>query len=146
MSVTLRLSQAEDALRICEISESALGYVYPADATRRQLAHILARPTDRVWVACETDGRVIGFLHAADYETIHTGSLKNIISLAVEESSRGTGVGRLLLDAVENWAREEGCEAVRLVSGFNRVKAHAFYAHCGYNMRKEQKNFIKYLK
>ena len=145
MTVHLRHATADDAQRICEINENALGYRNSVEATQHQLVRVLARPTERVWVACETDGRVVGFLHAADYETLHAGSLKNIISLAVEESSRGLGVGRMLTEAVEGWAREDGCEAVRLVSGQNRTKAHEFYAHCGYAVRKEQKNFIKYL-
>ena len=146
MSIQLRLATADDAQRICEINENSLDYHYPVEATLHQLVRVLARPTDRVWVACEPDGRVVGFVHAADYETLHAGSLKNIVSLAVEDGSRGLGIGRMLTEAVEAWAREDGCEAVRLVSSQNRIKAHAFYAHCGYDMRKEQKNFIKYLK
>ena len=146
MNIQLRFATAEDAQRICEINENSLGYHYSVEATRLQLTRVLGRPSERVWVAYETDGRVVGFLHAADYETLHAGSLKNIVSLAVEESSRGLGVGRMLTEAVEGWARDEGCEAVRLVSSQNRTKAHAFYAHCGYDLRKEQKNFIKYLK
>lgn len=146
MSVQIRFATADDAQRICEINESALDYHYPLKATQHQLIRVLARPTDRVWVACVPEDHVVGFLHASDYETLHAGSLKNIVSLAVEESSRGLGIGRLLTEAVEAWAREDGCEAVRLVSGQNRIKAHVFYAHCGYDMRKEQKNFIKYLK
>ena len=145
MPITLRLATVNDAQEICEINESALGYSYPLEATRHQLARVLARPTERVWVACDSDGHVVGFLHAADYETLHNGSLKNIISLAVQENCRGLGIGRMLTEAVEGWAREDGCEAVRLVSGRNREKAHAFYAHCGYDMRKEQKNFVKHL-
>ncbi|MCE5343984.1 MAG: GNAT family N-acetyltransferase, partial [Eubacteriales bacterium] len=104
------------------------------------------RETDRLYVACrEEDGFVGGFLLAADYETIHNGSQKNILSLAVDGASRGLGLGRMLLNAVEEWARASGCTGVRLVSGFDRVNAHQFYLHCGYRMRKEEKNFVKAL-
>ena len=147
MSYTVRLAVAEDGARINEINRSALGYQYPLEKTCSQLARVLLRPTDRVYVVCDgaDASKVVGFLHAADYETIHTGSMKNIISLAVEEAYRGQGLGKLLLNAVEAWAIADQCEAVRLVSSFSRVEAHAFYRHCGYALRKEQKNFIKYL-
>lgn len=146
MSYRVREAKVSDAERINAINRSALGYDYPLGMTRQQLERVLKRPTDRVFVVCDDqDGSVAGFMHAADYETIHTGSMKNIISLAVEDGYRGNGLGRLLLDAVETWARADGCEAVRLVSSFSRTQAHAFYLHCGYRLRKEQKNFIKHL-
>jgi len=146
VSYYVRQATDTDAERINIINRSALGYDYPLGKTQHQLELVLKRPTDRVFVVCDdADGTVTGFLHAADYETIHSGSMKNIISLAIEDKYRGFGLGRLLLNAVETWASVDGCEAVRLVSSFSRVEAHAFYLHCGYQLRKEQKNFIKHL-
>ncbi len=144
MSVSIRQANPADAPRICDINHSALGYDSDPETVRVQLARILMRDTDRIWVAWdEAAATVVGFVHAADYETLHSGSQKNIIALAVEPAWQGLGLGRMLTDAVEGWARASGCNAVRLVSSFARVKAHAFYLHCGYRLRKEQKNFIK---
>ena len=53
------------------------------------------------------------------------------------------GIGRRLLEAVEEWARAEGCAGVRLVSGASREGAHAFYRSCGYDGGKKQLNFKK---
>lgn len=146
MSWQIRPARPEDADRISEIIVEALGYSCTPEDVRRRLPEVLARPTDRVFVACRTeDGRIGGYVHAADYETIYNGSMKNILALAVAGSARSLGLGRMLVDAVEAWAAECNCVAVRLVSGHNRTGAHAFYEHCGYFMRKEQKNFIKYL-
>lgn len=149
MSYIVRYATAGDGARINEINRSALGYHCTLEKACSQLEKVLLRPTDRVFVVCdESDtlkSKAVGFLHAADYETIHAGSMKNIISLAVDDAYQGQGLGRLLLNAVEAWALDDQCEAVRLVSSFSRVKAHAFYQHCGYSLRKEQKNFIKYL-
>lgn len=144
MSYQIRPAVLEDAPRICTINQNALGYDVTLDQVIGQLSRILMRPTDRVFVAVdEQHGCVEGFVHAADYETIHSGSLKNIVSLAVDPSGQGKGIGRLLLTAVEEWALQCGCDGVRLVSGMSRVRAHAFYEHCGYRMRKEQKNYIR---
>ena len=144
MIFEVRPATLADAARICEINRSALGYPSQLHNIEKQLTQILARKTDRVWVACDADTmQVAGFVHVADYETLHSGSMKNIIALAVDPAWQGCGLGRMLTETAEQWARDDRCEAIRLVSGMDRVKAHAFYQHCGYRMRKEQKNFIK---
>ena len=145
MTVTIRGALPADTQRIVELNRSALGYTVDPQALQAQLERILLRPTDRLLVAADAQSdRVEGFVHAADYETLHSGRLKNIVALAVDPVKQGQGLGRMLLEAVEHWAREEGCDGVRLVSSMQRTQAHAFYTHCGYTMRKEQKNFIRY--
>ena len=144
MSYGVRDATLDDALRIRQINASALDYACDESDIRAQLSKILNRETDRVWVAWNADTReVAGFIHAADYETLHSGSLKNIIALGVDPAYQGLGLGRLLTQRAEQWARDSGCAGIRLVSSMARVKAHAFYLHCGYRLRKEQKNFIK---
>ena len=146
MSWRVRAAVPEDADRIAVIIRASLGYDIQPERVRERLPMILARPTDRVFTAYrEEDGAIGGYVHAADYETMYNGGMKNILALAVDEAYQKQGLGKLLLAAVEGWALACGCEAVRLVSGANRLNAHAFYLHCGYHIRKEQKNFIKYL-
>lgn len=140
--IVLRDAVAEDYAAITEINRIAFGYDYPADKTRARLSLILTKPENRLFVA-EEDGEVIGYIHGANYDCSYCGPLKNILAIAVLPERQGKGAGRLLLTRLEEWAREEGCEGVRLVSGMNRAEAHKFYAHCGYALRKEQKNFIK---
>jgi GNAT superfamily N-acetyltransferase len=52
--------------------------------------------------------------------------------LGVDPPRQGTGLGRKLMDAAENYFREAGCCAVdlRIVSG--RTSLPAFYRHIGY--------------
>lgn len=140
--VILREATEKDAHYICELNKNAFGYDYPEDKTEERLKYIMSRVTDKILVACDGD-ITVGYIHGADYECVYSDSLKNIMAIAVDENYRGRGVGKLLLSAVEQWARDTGCAGVRLVSGFNREKAHQFYYHCGYTNRKDQKNFIK---
>ena len=145
MSWHVRVATPCDADRIGELVRGALGYDFPPGRIAKRLPVMLSRPTDRIYVVYrEEDGLVGGYVHTADYETVYNDGMKNILSLAVDEAFRGQGLGRLLLAEVERWAKACGCEAVRLVSGANRTGAHAFYQRCGYHVRKEQKNFIKY--
>ena len=70
---------------------------------------------------------------------------KNILGIAVDPAFRHQGIGRALLNAVEEWGKQSGACAVRLVSGMERTGAHLFYQHCGYLRSKEQLNMKKSL-
>jgi len=134
--------KVDDYESIYYLNKTAFGYEYDINKTKNRLAVILARKSDKIFVAV-IDDNVIGYIHGSDYECTYSDSLKNIMAIAVDYDYRNRGVGRALLDAVENWAKECGCIGVRLVSGMNRTGAHEFYQRCGYTLRKVQKNFIK---
>lgn len=140
--INIRLATENDYKGIFELNSFAFGYYYPQEKTAERLKNILGRDTDRIWVACE-DNLIVGYIHGADYECTYSDSLKNVMAIAVDERFRGKGIGRELLTALEKWAEESGCVGVRLVSGFNREVAHGFYCHCGYVLKKDQKNFVK---
>lgn len=142
MSITVRPASLTDVPAICRLQSQELGYHCTLEMTRRRLEDILQKPENRVWIA-ETDGRLSGFVHAADYDCIYCESLKNILAIAVDHTVQRQGVGRALVCAVEDWARECGSAGVRLVSGMDRQGAHRFYEACGYFLRKEQKNFMR---
>lgn len=55
--------------------------------------------------------------------------LENVI---VSSEARGRGVGKLLMESIEGFARERGCSYIILVSGAKRTGAHAFYEALGY--------------
>lgn len=138
----------ECALKDCEsiylLNKNDLGYDFPIEETTKRLEMILKSESDKIFVA-EYDGKVIGYIHACDYDVIYAPSMKNILGLAVNSDYRKLGVGKALLAAAENWARETGCEGIRLCSGAQRKGAHEFYKKCGYICSKEQLNFKKYV-
>lgn len=137
------MARIQDAKRIYELNKGSLGYDFPEDKTTQRLEVILSLESDRIYVA-EYDGIVVGYIHGSRYECTYSESLKNILALAVDEKYRGKSIGRDLLTAIEDWAKEDHCRGVRLVSGINRVDAHKFYLHCGYINTKENKNFFKF--
>ena len=139
----IRMAAAGDAEAIRRINLLTLGYDYGSGETANRLAAIMGKPNDRVFVA-ETGGCVAGYIHGSDYDCSYMLPLKNIMALGVLEEYRGLGIGRALVGALEEWAKSDGCAGVRLVSSSYRTGAHEFYLRCGYNMRKEQKNFIKW--
>ena len=65
--------------------------------------------------------------------------------LVVDEDHRCCGVGRLLMQQAEQWAREKGCSEVYLRSNVVREGAHAFYEGIGYSSAKTSMAFRKAL-
>ena len=52
--------------------------------------------------------------------------------LGVDPPRQGTGVGRKLMNAAENYFRKSGCQAVNLRIVSARTALPAFYRHLGY--------------
>lgn len=144
INVTIREFTLDDAEEIYLLNKNGLSYDYPIEKTKQKLSIIKSLSTNKIFVAT-IDNQVVGYIHASEYECSYSDSLKNILALVVNENYRKQGVGKKLMLAVENWAVNTNSIGVRLVSGFNREIAHKFYQQCGYTLRKEQKNFIKFL-
>ncbi|HZR33557.1 MAG TPA: GNAT family N-acetyltransferase [Terriglobales bacterium] len=54
--------------------------------------------------------------------------------LAVEPSSQRSGIGRVLLEAAEDYCREHGCTVMTLTTGEFRQELLKYYAHFGYQV------------
>jgi len=140
----IRRMNGADADAVWEIFVTSLGYSCTADVVRRRIADLEqdAHHVMLVWED-EATGSVDGFIHAERYETLHDEGGWNVIALAVMPRAQGNGIGRALLAAVEGLARDGGGAFVRLNSRVERVQAHGFYEHLGYDCDKVQKRFIK---
>lgn len=55
-----------------------------------------------------------------------------LMTLVVREDTRGQGVGRALIAAVEQWARDRGAARVLVTTALRRAGAHAFYEKLGF--------------
>lgn len=141
--VTLRAARAEDAAVIARLA-AQLGYPASADDISGRLVRISSRARHRVLVAQARDA-VIGWVHVLSDEHLESGEFAEIAGLVVDDASRGTGVGRMLLGAAEAWARGGGFASIRVRSNVIRAEAHAFYEREGFALRKTQKVFEKLL-
>ena len=81
---------------------------------RSEMKGILANaPREAVFVAEEHDGGLCGFAEVSLKESAPGCATRPIGYLEawyVDPDQRGHGVGRLLVDAAESWAREQGCQ------------------------------------
>ena len=144
MNYIIRECRIEDAAAIQRINAEDLGYDYSPEETKGKLTVLLASDRDMIFVA-EVDGEVAGYVHANDYDLIYAPSMKNIMGIAVSGKCRRMGIGRALLEKVEQWAAQTGTKGVRLVSGGTRLGAHEFYRRQGYGEGRQQLNFKKWL-
>lgn len=142
MKITIREAVPGDAEVIAKLNSQSLGYDYPADETEKKLNLLLSGRKDKIFVAV-TEGKVVGYIHANDYDTLYFPPMKNIMGIAVDISYQRQGAGLALMEAVEIWAKETNAMGIRLVSGEMRTGAHEFYRKCGFDGEKRQINFKK---
>jgi GNAT superfamily N-acetyltransferase len=110
---------------------------------QRRLCQLRQDEEHAVYVAEQPNGRVVGWVHVHIRELVVTDRQAEIGGLVVDEEYRNRGVGRLLMERVEQWAREKECETVQLRSNVVRKNAHAFYERIGYDNVKAQLTFSK---
>ena len=140
----IRKATEEDNNAIFELNRDELGYSFDREKALKHLRLLSSRQDHCILVAV-IDGSVAGYIHASNYELMYSDSVKNILGLAVFRRFARKGVGRKLLNAAEDWAKEDGAAGIRLNSSSFRKGAHLFYESCGYTKNKEQFNFSKLL-
>lgn len=141
--IIIRQAKIEDYKDICKICCDDLGYNCSEELVKERLGG-LDKNNERVLVAVY-NGKVVGYLHAQIYKTLYFEELINFLGLAVSKEYRNKKVGTRLVNEIENWAKENEIQKVRVNSGFSRKEAHEFYRSLGYNNEKEQIRFLKSL-
>lgn len=77
------------------------------------------------WV-CEDDGEVLGF-------TMGDGRTGEVLVLAVLPAAEGKGVGRQLLQRVQNWLFSQGHQELWLMENPDpKIRAYGFYRYLGW--------------
>ncbi len=122
-----------------------LGYPSTPEEVACRLAALPRDGSHIVYVAEDGAGSVVGWAHVFVYRPLEQDAVAEIAGLVVDENCRGAGVGKLLMVAVEHWARGNGLSAVLLRSNIIRDAAHHFYEQLGYTRIKTQHAFRKVL-
>ena len=140
----LRDLKTTDVAAICEINKEALGYAFSSEETASQLAK-LSQDSHHYLLGFEepTSHDLLGYVHAEVYESLYSKPGFNILALAVLPQTQGQGIGKTLLQGLEQEAKKRGYNFIRLNSADHRLGAHAFYEKVGYTCDKVQKRFIR---
>ena len=140
--VEIRKAVRDDAPRVAQLA-SDLGYTISPESVRAAIDR-LSSEKGALFVA-GGDKRLIGWIHVYRSRVIQTEPFASVGGLVVDPLSRGTGVGRRLLEAAEQWASAAGLTAIRVRSNITRTHAHLFYERRGFDVEKTSYTFIKEL-
>jgi GNAT superfamily N-acetyltransferase len=141
----IRQMSLEHAAAVANLT-SQLGYPSTEADIKRRYALIDGRSDGRLIVALDINATVVGWIHVQALSMLEADQRAEIWGLVVADTVRGAGVGRLLVEAAEEWALKRGLDMMGVRSNILRVEAHAFYEHLGYEVVKTQKAFRKLLK
>jgi GNAT superfamily N-acetyltransferase len=138
--ISIKKAEVHHAPQMAELL-GQLGYPTEPGEVRKKISALSPSKADFIWIA-QTQGKVVGLLAFHLTPLLHApGSLGRITALVVDENFRGKGIGRLLVETAEKWARDRECTRIELTSGEQRSRAHRFYQDLGYAL--ESKRFIK---
>ena len=135
----VREAQLNDIDSIEQIS-SGLGYERPPLLVAQdRLLAVINSTSDKIWVA-ESDGEIIGWLHAFEALRVASPSFVEIAGIAVLSESRKKGAGRALILHVQSRAYENGL-ALKVRCNAMREETHEFYKSLGFVKIKGQHVF-----
>jgi GNAT superfamily N-acetyltransferase len=126
----LRDAKPGDAGRLVELIHE-LGHEIGEKAARRNIATL--KKLGEAPIVVTLDKKVVGMIGIHRMVTIHRDApVGRIPVLVVAKEAKGLGLGRMLVDAAEQWCRKKGCKLIEVTSNDRRAEAHAFYRHMGY--------------
>jgi GNAT superfamily N-acetyltransferase len=141
--VLIRPARSGDAGELARLT-SQLGYPASPEAMAGRLERILSSPIDRLLVAVESQ-EVLGWIHGFRIQLLESEFRVEIGGLIVDECRRRHGIGRLLVAALEVWAKEQGVSELGVRCRVEREESHRFYESLGMTLTKTQRVFRKRL-
>ena len=122
MNTTIRRCMISDAHAIYELCRKELGYDFSEEQVVQNVRRLIGSPENLLMVAVDSEDKVLGFIHANNHDPIYAPPMKDIVAIAVNPEFRHHGLGRRLILAVEDWARETGAKGVRANSDIRQKK------------------------
>ncbi len=90
-------------------------------------------PQPNATLIAEKNGTPLGFIHVCSHKDgISNEACGTVTLLAVTSNAQQMGIGRLLMDSAEEWAKDQGYRLLHLEVFANNNKAQRFYQHVGF--------------
>jgi GNAT superfamily N-acetyltransferase len=126
----IREAKNSDAPRLVELI-AELGHEIDEKAVCKNLKAL--NKTGETPLLATLGKSVVGMVGRHAMVTVHRPApVGRIPVLVVTRDARGMEIGRMLVEAVEQWCRKQGCQIIEVTSNDRRAEAHAFYRHLGY--------------
>lgn len=129
----IRPSTAEDAVQLVAVDNSAWSDDSAvSDNSWNSTAEFLERCPPGSQIVAESDGVVCGYVQSRNPTKLPSNEHVAELSIAVHPDFQGQGIGRQLMLAIEDKARQEGKRKVSLRVLATNPGAIEFYKRCGY--------------
>jgi len=141
--VRIRPPRATDAEQLAALNRE-LGYATESREIVSRIKRASKLPEHFIAVA-EIESGVIGWVQVEHRFSMETGEKAELVGLIVGVGARRGGVGRLLVQAAEEWAADRGLGSIVVRSNVVRPESHSFYKQIGYSQSKTQHVYAKSL-
>ncbi len=139
MPFTIRIANITDSQAITDLSNQ-LGYQSSSSDIKKRLTEVLAHPENKVFVATDNK-KIVGWVHGFYTIRVESDPCVEIGGLVVDENSRSQGIGKTLVEKVNEWAKSVNCTKIRVRCNAIRTESHIFYEKTGFILNKQQKVF-----
>lgn len=114
----IRKVSIKDAKYLRDITAEELGYDVTLELMERQIKKLGVDEEKHFIIVYEKEeiGIPIGYVHAELYESIYSEPMFNVLGLAVTKHCQTSGVGRALMEALEEEAKRRNLVGIRLNS------------------------------
>lgn len=102
------------------------------DELTRRFENVINREDHTVLIAKDTSGNALGLIHVYERAALEKPVEAYIQSLVVTKAARRSGVGKVLNEAAESWAKDRGLQSIALHTQMHRDDAVSFYTEEGY--------------
>ena len=129
----LNINDLEGLIRLLE--QLWVGKTIEADAVKRVIEKGL-NSDSQIYICAIDQGKLVGFCSLTIKNNLWvSANLGNVDELVVDSGYRNKGIGKLLMNKIEQIARDHDCKRLELDSSFHRTIAHGFYERLGFDKR-----------
>ncbi|MBS1918738.1 MAG: GNAT family N-acetyltransferase [Bacteroidetes bacterium] len=133
----IRAVHEKDAEKVSQLS-GQLGYPTSLEKTIENIRQINADYNQVTFVA-ECENTVAGWIQLQKRVSIVSSPFVEIVGLIVDENHRNKKIGKALVKAGIDWAKQKNILQLRVRSNAARNESHGFYKTLGFREVKTQK-------
>lgn len=127
--MTIDLATTDEEILACYTVMAELRPQYSAEEFLSKVRRLMAEHGFELAYLDDDGIRAVAGIRMGDW--LPTGKYLEVEDLVTAESARSKGYGKALLHWLFDYAKQNGCEIVKLVSATHRVDAHRFYEREG---------------
>ena len=145
-TTTINPFHEKDLTGLCDLmTHWGKDYSFSVKEIKNSISHILTMSDNKILIA-KKDNEIVGYAQISKCYHLGFEPFIEVVQLLVSGPNRSLGIGALLMKYIEDEAKMEHINIVKLHSQVHRSKSHVFYENLGYNFYKTSKFYEKRLK